>query len=52
MLYTHPGTTAVDTYVLVVGMNACFECSQLCSACVDALLGDEEVSHMRRCITM
>jgi len=52
MLDTHPGTAATGTAVLVECIDACFDCAQSCSACADACLGEEEVSHLRRCITM
>jgi hypothetical protein len=48
MLDTHPGAAAVDTVVLVECIEACFDCTQTCSAC----LGEEMVARMRRCITM
>jgi hypothetical protein len=52
MLDTYPGTAAMDAAALVECIEACFDCAQSCSACADACLGEEEVSHMRRCITM
>ena len=50
MLDTYPGTLALDAATLVECIEACFDCDQSSSACAD--LGEEEVSHMRRCITM
>jgi len=50
-LYTHPGTSAMDA-ALVECIEACSDCAQLCSACADACLGEQEVEHMRRCITI
>jgi Domain of Unknown Function (DUF326) len=52
MLDTHPGTVATGTAVLVECIDACFDCAQSCSACADACLGEQEVSNLRRCITM
>ena len=52
MLDTYPGTAAIDASALVECIEACFDCDQSCSADVDADLGEEEVSHLRRCITM
>jgi hypothetical protein len=52
MLDTHPGSIAMDTAALVECIEACFDCAQWCSAGADACLGEEQVGHMRRCITM
>jgi hypothetical protein len=52
MLDTYPGSAAMDAAVLVECIEACFDCAQSCSACADACLGEVEVSHLRRCITM
>jgi hypothetical protein len=52
MLNAHPGTAAIDADALIECIEACFDCSQACSACADAGLGEEMVSHMRRCMTM
>ena len=52
MLDTYPGTTAMDASALVECIEACFACAQSCSVCADACLGDQEVEHMRRSITI
>jgi hypothetical protein len=52
MLDTYPGTLALDSATLVECIEACFDCDQSCIACADADLGEQEVAHMRRCITM
>jgi hypothetical protein len=52
MLEAYPGRVALDAATLVECIEACFDCEQSCSACADADLGEEEVSQMRRCITM
>jgi Na+-translocating ferredoxin:NAD+ oxidoreductase RNF subunit RnfB len=52
VLNAHPGTAAIDADALIECIEACFDCSQACSACADAGLGEEMVSHMRRCMTM
>jgi hypothetical protein len=52
MLNAHPGTAAIDADALIECIETCFDCSQSCSACADAGLGEEMVSHMRRCMIM
>jgi hypothetical protein len=52
MLNAHPGTAAIDADVLIECIEACFDCSQACSVCAEAGVGEEMVSHMRRCMTM
>ena len=50
MVDTYPGTAALNVAALVECIEACFDCAQSCSACADACLGEEEVSHLRRCV--
>ena len=52
MLETYPGTVALDAATLVECIEACFDCDQSCIADADADLGEVEVNHLRRCITM
>ena len=39
---------AVDTTALVKCIEACFDCAQACTACVDARLGEEDVQMLAR----
>ena len=52
MLETYPGTVALDAATLVECIEACFDCDQSCIADADTDLGEVEVNHLRRCITM
>ena len=53
MLDTYPGTVVMmDADALVECIEVCFDCSQSCTACADACLGEEMVGHLKRCITM
>jgi hypothetical protein len=38
----------VDTTALVKCIEACFDCAQACTACVDARLGEEDVQMLAR----
>jgi len=51
MLDTYPGSAAMDA-ALVECILAGFAYAQSCSACGDACLGEQEIEHMRRCITI
>ena len=51
MLDTYPGSAAMDA-ALVECILAGFAYAQSSSACADACLGEQEIEHMRRCITI
>ncbi|MDQ0867368.1 hypothetical protein QF036_005019 [Arthrobacter globiformis] len=51
MLNSHPqGVDAAGTESLAESIAACFECSQACTACADACLGEKMVADLAACI--
>ena len=52
MLEATPASTGVDREGLADAIAACFECSQVCTACADACLAEDMVVELRRCITL
>jgi hypothetical protein len=52
MLETHPRDGKLDRDALGRCLAACFECSQICTACADACLAEEAVAELRRCIRL
>jgi hypothetical protein len=51
MLDTYPkGLGGVDKEKLAKCIAACFECSQTCTACADACLGEDMVADLVKCI--
>lgn len=51
MLETYPKDLGgVDRQKLAECITACFECSQTCTACADACLGEDMVAELTRCI--
>ena len=52
MIDTTPAPTGYERDALVRGIEACYECAQVCTACADACLGEDSVAELRRCITL
>ncbi|CAN5320526.1 four-helix bundle copper-binding protein [soil metagenome] len=51
MIQTHPMEVGLDADLLGRTIEALIACAQTCTACADACLGEDQVDHMRRCIT-
>jgi Domain of Unknown Function (DUF326) len=52
MIRTHPGNVVVEAGVLSRCIDACFDCSQSCTACADACLAEQNVPMLVRCIRL
>ena len=52
MVETNPSRPIVDQDTLVECIEACFDSSQACTACADALLGEGDVPRFVRCIRL
>jgi hypothetical protein len=52
MIRTHPGNVVIEGGVLSRCIEACFDCSQSCTACADACLGERDVQTLVRCIRL
>jgi len=52
LLEAYPRELGVDVDVLSRCIEACYECSQACTACADADLGEEQVAELIRCIRL
>ena len=52
MLETTPSELGFEASTLAQCIDACSDCAQACSACADACLGEDSVTHLRRCITL
>lgn len=50
MLKTHPQPGRIAPSLLAPAANELFDCSQACTACADACLGEDQVRDLRRCI--
>lgn len=51
MLEAYPGDLGgIDRALLAECITACFECSQTCTACADACLGEDMVAELVTCI--
>jgi hypothetical protein len=51
MLATYPKDLGgIDRDKLTAGIEACFECTQVCSACADACLSEDMVGELTKCI--
>jgi hypothetical protein len=51
LLETYPRDLGrVDLKCLEVAIAACFECTQVCTACADACLSEEMVAELTKCI--
>lgn len=50
MIATHPGEISLDRDLLARTIDALVACSQACTACADACLGEETVHELRKCI--
>lgn len=52
MLRTHPQKPTRHFDEVAACIAACFECEQVCIACADACLGEEQVAMLRECIRL
>jgi hypothetical protein len=52
MIATYPGTSEIDPEVLASCIDALLTCAQTCVACADALLAEEDLAPLRRCIRL
>lgn len=52
MLRTHPKTTMVAQDALTQCIEACFDCTAICTSCADACLGEETAGELVRCIRL
>lgn len=55
MVKTHPHRQEagrIDMDALTACIQECFDCSQTCTACADACLGEEDISQLTRCIRL
>jgi hypothetical protein len=50
MLEAHPRPAQLDREALAQCIGECLDCLQICTACADASLAEEEVAEMRACI--
>jgi hypothetical protein len=50
MIDAHPTGTDLDKDLLARAVDALVACSQACTACADACLGEEMVAELRKCI--
>jgi hypothetical protein len=52
LAHANPSKPSVNVDMLVVGIQACFDCAQACTADADADLGEPQVQMMIRCIRL
>lgn len=52
MLETYPRELDVDKDALVRCIEACYDCAQACSACADGCLGEDDVTHLAKCVRL
>lgn len=52
MQQTNPSPLPVDAIVLQACIVACFDCTQTCTACADACLGEQNPQMLTRCIRL
>ena len=52
MLAAHPWEGNVDREVLGRCVDACFDCSKVCTSCADACLSEDSVADLRKCIRL
>ncbi len=50
LLETYPKAINVEADVLVRCIEACFDCSQACTACADDCLGEQSIAELVKCI--
>jgi hypothetical protein len=50
MLETFPATMNVDRGLLAAAIEACLDCSQVCTACADACLSEDDPASMVKCV--
>lgn len=52
MLKTHPNRPHTQFDAIAECLSAAAECEQVCVACADACLGEDEVASLRQCIRL
>ncbi|NLE28219.1 MAG: four-helix bundle copper-binding protein [Phycisphaerae bacterium] len=52
IIKAHPRQSNMDLQAMLDCVNACFECSQICTVCADACLGEEHIQPLIRCIRL
>ena len=52
ILEAHPRGGAIEAGALLACIEACFDCTQSCTACADADLGENDVGMLIRCIRL
>jgi hypothetical protein len=50
MLESYPATVNVDVQLLADAIEAALDCSQVCTACADACLSEDDPTAMAKCI--
>ncbi|WP_404418505.1 four-helix bundle copper-binding protein [Brevundimonas vesicularis] len=50
MISTHPHVQGSTNDALIRCIEECYDCSQTCTSCADACLGEEMVAQMTQCI--
>lgn len=50
MLDQYPADITLDRSLLARAIDSLVDCSQTCTACADACLSEQEVTHLTRCI--
>lgn len=50
MISTHPQMRGAVNDALIRCIEECYDCSQTCTSCADACLGEEAVQQMTQCI--
>jgi len=50
MISTHPHVRGNTNDALIRAIEACYDCSQTCTSCADACLGEAMVQHLTQCV--
>src|SRR4051794_698884 len=52
MISTHPHVQGNTNAALIQCIIECYDCSQVCTSCSDACLGEQTVQHLTQCIRL
>ena len=52
MIATHPHPEGSLNDALIRCIEECYDCAQVCTACADACLGEDDVGELSRCIRL